>query len=77
MPPVDWWAGNPYTRGSYSYWQVGQYTRFAGVEREPQGNVHFCGEHTSINFQGFLNGAIETGERAAAEIAGTLSAVAG
>src|SRR4029434_2770770 len=33
---VDWWAGNPYSLGSYSYWQVGQYTRFAGVEREPQ-----------------------------------------
>jgi monoamine oxidase len=49
LATVDWWKGNRYTRGSYSYWQVGQYTRFAGVEREPQGNVHFCGEHTSID----------------------------
>ena len=65
---VDWWAGNPYTRGSYSYWQVGQYTRFAGVERELQGNVHFCGEHTSIDSQGYLEGAVETGERVASEI---------
>jgi monoamine oxidase len=69
---VDWWKGNPYTRGSYSYWQVGQYTRFAGVEREPQGGVHFCGEHTSIDAQGYLEGAVETGERAADEIISAL-----
>jgi monoamine oxidase len=68
---VDWWAGNPYSRGSYSYWQVGQYTRFAGVEGEPQDGVHFCGEHTSIDAQGYLEGAVETGERAADEIIST------
>jgi monoamine oxidase len=72
LATVDWWKGNPYTRGSYSYWQVGQYTRFAGVEREPQGNVHFCGEHTSIDAQGYLEGAVETGERAADEIISAL-----
>ena len=69
---IDWWAGNPYSLGSYSYWRVGQYTRFAGVEREPQGGVHFCGEHTSIDAQGYLEGAVETGERAADEIISAL-----
>ena len=49
-------------------WQVGQYTRFAGVEGEQEGNAHFCGEHTSIDAQGYLEGAVETGERAAVEI---------
>jgi len=72
LATVDWWKGNPYTLGSYSYWQVGQYTGFAGVEREPQGNVHFCGEHTSIDAQGYLEGAVETGERAADEIISAL-----
>jgi monoamine oxidase len=72
LATVDWWAGNPYTRGSYSYWQIGQYTRFAGVEGEPEGNVHFCGEHTSIDSQGYMEGAVETGERAAAEIISAL-----
>ena len=33
---VDYWLGNPWTKGSYSFWKVGQYTRFAGVEREPE-----------------------------------------
>jgi len=53
---------------SYSFWKVGQYTRFAGVEREPEGNVHFAGEHTSVNSQGYRNGAVETGQRAAQEL---------
>ncbi len=69
---VDYWPGNPYSRGSYSYWQVGQYTAFAGVEGEREGNAHFCGEHTSIDAQGYLEGAVETGERAAGEIASDL-----
>ena len=72
LATVDWWAGNPYSLGSYSYWRVGQYTRFAGVEREPQEGVHFCGEHTSIDAQGYLEGAVETGERAANEIISAL-----
>lgn len=69
---VDFWAANPWTKGSYSYWKVGQYTKFSGMEKERQGNCHFCGEHTSQDFQGYLNGAVETGERAADEILGDL-----
>jgi monoamine oxidase len=65
---VDYWAGNQWTKGSYSYWKVGQYTKFAGIEREADGGCHFAGEHTSIDFQGYLNGAVESGERAAGEI---------
>jgi len=64
----DYWTGNPWTRGSYSYWKAGQYTRFSGAEKEQSGNCHFCGEHTSQDFQGYLQGAVETGERAASEI---------
>lgn len=65
---VDFWPANPYSRGSYSYWQVGQYTSFAGIERAPEGNAHFCGEHTSIAAQGYLEGAVESGDRVASEI---------
>ncbi|MGH2522766.1 MAG: flavin monoamine oxidase family protein, partial [Anaerolineales bacterium] len=69
---LDYWTGDPWTRGSYSYWKVGQYTQFAGVEREPEGNCFFAGEHTSIDFQGYLNGAVETGQRAADEVLDSL-----
>ena len=61
-------AGVEWTRGSYSYWRVGQYTAFGGVEGERRGTCHFAGEHTSIDFQGYLNGAVETGERVVTEI---------
>ena len=69
---LDYWAGNPWTKGSYSYWSVGQYTKFSGIEKERQGNCHFAGEQTSQDSQGYLNGGVETGERAAGEILGDL-----
>ena len=69
---VDFWPGYEWARGSYSYWKVGQYTKFAGVERETEGTCHFAGEHTSVDFQGYLNGAVESGERAAGEILAAL-----
>ena len=69
---LDFWTAYPWTKGSYSYWKVGQYTKFAGMERKRQGNCHFAGEHTSIDFQGYLNGAVESGERVVSEILGDL-----
>jgi len=69
---LDYWPGDPWTKGSYSFWKVGQYTRFAGAEGERSGNCHFAGEHTSIDSQGYLNGAVESGERAAREVAADL-----
>jgi monoamine oxidase len=65
---IDFWTGNEWTKGSYSYWRVGQYTAFAGMERAEQNGCHFAGEHTSIDFQGYLQGGVETGARSAAEI---------
>jgi monoamine oxidase len=65
---LEFWPGYEWTLGSYSYWKVGQYTKFAGIEGRRQGTCHFAGEHTSVDFQGYLNGAVETGQRAAAEI---------
>jgi monoamine oxidase len=65
---IDNWPAYPWTKGSYSYWKVGQYTDFSGIEGVQEGAVHFCGEHTSVDFQGYLNGAVETGYRAASEV---------
>jgi monoamine oxidase len=64
----DFWIGDPLTRGAYSYYKVGQYTTLCGEERIAEGNVHFCGEQTSIDWQGYINGAVVSGERAAREI---------
>ena len=62
------WPKNPYTLGAYGYYAPGNFTTFVGYEGVRQGNCHFCGEHTSIISQGYLNGATETGLRCANEI---------
>ncbi len=69
---VDFWLSSPYQRGSYSCYRVGQYTTIAGVEAESEGALHFAGEHTSVDFQGYMEGAVESGERAAAEVLAAL-----
>ncbi|MCR8922837.1 FAD-dependent oxidoreductase [Dasania sp. GY-MA-18] len=64
------WSVNPWSKGSYSTPGLGQFTSFWGAqwEKETSNNVHFCGEHTSVEYWGFLQGAVETGERVATEI---------
>ncbi|MFL5665279.1 MAG: flavin monoamine oxidase family protein [Ktedonobacteraceae bacterium] len=61
-------TGDPNLLGSYSCWRVGQYTLFSGYEGARQGKIHFAGEHCSINFQGFMEGGAQEGNRAANEI---------
>ncbi len=76
--PGLWWNGkatqslphkSSFFQASYSYYKVGQYTAFGGSERLRQGGVLFCGEHTSIDFQGFMEGAASEGQRAARQLA--------
>jgi len=56
-------------KASYAYFRVGQYLAFAGYEGVTQGGVLFCGEHTSQDFQGFMEGGASEGQRAARELA--------
>ena len=65
-----WSAGDPHTGGAYSYLKTGQYTAFNGIQGRRSGNLHIAGEHTSVNFQGYMEGALRSGYRCAAEIAG-------
>jgi len=61
------WPSVEHIRGSYACYLPGQ-ASFTGLEGERAGNLHLCGEHTSVDFQGYMNGGAETGERAAAEL---------
>jgi monoamine oxidase len=63
------WANAPVARAGYSCYKIGQYSTLAGWEALPVGNVYFAGEHTSVEFQGYMNGAAETGKTAALNIA--------
>lgn len=60
---------SPLIKCSYAYFKVGQYLEFAGYEGATQGGVLFCGEHTSQDFQGFMEGGASEGKRAARELA--------
>jgi monoamine oxidase len=62
------WPSNPFTRGSYSAYLPGQWTGIRGVEGQSVGNLHFAGEHCSLEAQGFMEGGCETGEAAARAI---------
>ena len=68
LATIDHWLSNQWSKGAYSYWKVGQYTKFAGILGEREGNIFFAGEHTSILYPGYLNGAVETGEKAARDV---------
>lgn len=61
---------DPNLLASYSTWLVGQCTSIAGYEKERQGRIHFCGEHTSVEYQGFMEGGAASGVRAANEVLG-------
>ncbi|WP_246580780.1 NAD(P)/FAD-dependent oxidoreductase [Deinococcus aestuarii] len=66
------WPSHPLSRGSYSAYRVGQWTTIGGAEAEPVDGLHFAGEHTGGAFQGFMEGACASGERAAAEVLAAL-----
>jgi monoamine oxidase len=64
---LDHWASDPWTHGSYAAYEPGQYTRYWGFVGRPEGRLLFGGEHTALAAQGFLEGAVRSGERCAAE----------
>ena len=46
----------------------GQFTRFWGFVGKSEHRIHFAGEHTSRRALGYLEGAVESGRRAAREV---------
>jgi monoamine oxidase len=62
------WVDAPWHHGAYSHWGIGHYTGFSGAEGLQEGAIHFAGEHTSVDYQGFIEGAVRSGERVAREI---------
>ena len=61
------WPSTPTAKGSYTCYRPGQWS-FWGLEGKREGNLHFAGEHTSLDFQGWMEGGAETGAFAAAEV---------
>ncbi len=66
---VDYyWGEDPYSMGAYAMYGVGQWFGIMPVLQRSFLKTHFAGEHLSDTWQGFMEGAIETGEAAAAKI---------
>ena len=61
------WPSYEFTKGSYASYKKGQWA-FFGKEGAREGNQHFCGEHCSEDYQGYMEGGAETGAMVAAEI---------
>ena len=61
------WPSEPNALGSYTCNQPGYFTTMEGWLGEPAGNLAFAGEHTDSfhDFQGFIEGAAQSGVRAA------------
>jgi monoamine oxidase len=61
------WGRERFSRGSYSAWAPGQYTRFWPALRRPYGRVYFAGEHTDL-YASYMEGAVRSGRRVAGDI---------
>jgi len=61
------WHEDPFARGAFTYFEPGQMTTLLPIAQQAEGRIHFAGEHTSA-WHGWMNGALESGNRAAAEV---------
>jgi monoamine oxidase len=67
------WSREAWTRGCYAgYMPPGVWSDYGEALRAPVGRIHWAGTETSEVFMGYMDGAVRSGERAAAEVASEL-----
>ena len=74
LAPTDFieknWNDDPWSRGCYvGVTGPGALVGFGEALRRPCGRIHWSGTETADEWLGYLDGAIQSGERAAAEVA--------
>jgi len=63
------WVKEPYSRGCYGgHFPPGVWTAFGKYLRKPVGHIHWAGTETATEWNGYMEGAIRSGHRAADEI---------
>ncbi len=63
------WSADPFVRGGYSgYAPPGVLSSLGHALATPIGRIHWAGTETATEFQGYIEGAIRSGERAADEV---------
>jgi monoamine oxidase len=65
------WHDDEYAGGAFALFDPGQQTQLHAHIIEPEGRIHFAGEHASLS-HAWIQGAIESGLRSAAEVASTV-----
>ncbi len=63
------WQRDAYTEGAYAVYRPGQWFTLRPILQQPHGKVLFAGEHLA-DWQGFMEGAVVTGEAAAQTLQG-------
>lgn len=68
------WSAEEWTRGCYGgHFPPGVWTTYGQALKEPVGLIHWAGTETARQWTGYIDGAIESGERVAAEVAAALA----
>ena len=62
-----YWGNDPFSKGAYAFYGKGQWFDIKPILKESFMHTHFAGEHLA-DWQGFMEGAINTGEEAVAEL---------
>lgn len=73
LEPLDYvetvWTVEPWIEGGYSCtWQPGSYSIFGDSLSRPCGRIHWAGTETATKNPGYVDGALRSAERAAAEV---------
>jgi len=67
------WSREEWTRGCYgAHLPPGTWTQYGPTLREPCGPIHWAGTETAEVWSGYMDGAVRSGERAAAEVLGAI-----
>jgi monoamine oxidase len=64
---IYYWGNDEYSRGAYAIYGKGQWFTLQPILKKPHLHTFFAGEHLA-DWQGFMEGAINTGEEAASFI---------
>jgi len=71
--PADYvehdWTADQWTRGCYgAHFPPGTWTQFGRALRRPAGLLHWAGTETATHWSGYMDGAVQSGQRAAGEV---------
>lgn len=62
------WDEDKWARGVSAFYKPGQFASLHPYVARPEGRIHFAGEHTSVWIDGWMQGALESGNRVAREV---------